>query len=252
MKRICRLAFIWMFLLPVSVAWSLDTGKVFAPKEKMEYGIFWTVIHAGNATLEVAGLDQGRGYRFIAKAWTTSFVDVFYKVRDRIESHVDTRVSRALKYHKKQREGDYKRDFRVIFNWDEFMAYRYGEHGFKNKVAIWPGTFDPLSILFYFRTRDMSLDYDFFCPVTDGKDTVIGRAWVTGRETVRTPAGKFDCFVVQPELKHVGGVFKKSPDAELLVWITADSRRIPVKVKSQVAVGHFSLELTRYTPGESQ
>ena len=240
------------FLFTGGQAHCQDRALPFSDSERMEYGIFWTKVKAGNATLEVrkASGDE-QGYVFVAKARSNSFIDIFYKVRDTIESHVNEGVSQALLYRKKQREGDYHRDYRVVFNWDEFRAYRYGEHGLKNTVSIWPGTFDPLSILFYFRTKDLSLGYDFYCPVTDGEKTVIGRAWVVGREEVSTPAGKFDCFVVQPELTHVGGVFKKSPDAELVVWITADERKIPVKVQSEVVVGNFSLQLTKYHPGKS-
>jgi hypothetical protein len=38
-------------------------------------------------------------------------------------------------------------------------------------------------------------------------------------------------------------VFKKSKDAKLQIWVTADARRIPVKIKSKVAVGSFVGEL---------
>jgi hypothetical protein len=48
---------------------------------------------------------------------------------------------------------------------------------------------------------------------------------------------------VEPNLEHIGGVFKKSKDAKLKIWVTADSRRIPVKIKSKVAVGSFVGEL---------
>jgi Flp pilus assembly protein CpaB len=45
--------------------------------------------------------------------------------------------------------------------------------------------------------------------------------------------------VVEPETLNIGGVFKKSKKSKLQFWITADERRIPVRIKSKVAVGHF-------------
>jgi len=48
---------------------------------------------------------------------------------------------------------------------------------------------------------------------------------------------------VEPDLQHIGGVFEKSKDAKLKIWVTADKRRIPVKVKSKVRVGSFVAEL---------
>ena len=49
-------------------------------------------------------------------------------------------------------------------------------------------------------------------------------------------------------MRNIGGVFRKSPNATLQVWITNDARRIPVRVKSKVVVGHFSREMTGYEP----
>jgi hypothetical protein len=49
--------------------------------------------------------------------------------------------------------------------------------------------------------------------------------------------------LVEPDLKHVGGVFKKSKNAKLRIWVTADARRIPVKIESEVIVGSFVGEL---------
>ena len=68
------------------------------------------------------------------------------------------------------------------------------------------------------------------------------------REKISTPAGEFDTFLVEPEVKEIGGVFRKSPNATLHVWITADARRIPVRVQSKVVVGHFTMEMTGYEP----
>ena len=50
----------------------------------------------------------------------------------------------------------------------------------------------------------------------------------------------YDTYLIEPELKHVGGVFEKSKDAKIQLWVTADEHRIPVKIASKVAIGHFS------------
>jgi hypothetical protein len=38
-------------------------------------------------------------------------------------------------------------------------------------------------------------------------------------------------------------VFKKSKNAKIKLWVTADSRRIPIKIKSKVKIGSFTGEL---------
>jgi hypothetical protein len=78
----------------------------------------------------------------------------------------------------------------------------------------------------------------------------MGKATVIKRETITLVSGTYDTYLVEPDLKHIGGVFQKSPHAKLKIWVTADSRRIPVKVRSKVVVGSFVAELIR--PGQSK
>jgi hypothetical protein len=63
---------------------------------------------------------------------------------------------------------------------------------------------------------------------------------VLGRQTVKTPAGRFDCLMIEPILK-VGGIFKNN--GRLVIWLTNDERRMPVLMRSKVAVGSISVVL---------
>ena len=62
-------------------------------------------------------------------------------------------------------------------------------------------------------------------------------------EIIKIEGVTYDTFLMEPELKHIGGVFEKSKNAKIKLWITADKRRIPVKIKSKVIVGSFVGEL---------
>jgi hypothetical protein len=63
---------------------------------------------------------------------------------------------------------------------------------------------------------------------------------VLGRQKVKTPAGKFQCVVVEPLLK-AGGIFKNK--GRLVIWLTDDERRIPVQMKSKVMIGSIKVVL---------
>lgn len=223
----------------------------FGPGEKLSYNIYWTFILAGTATLETletAPVDGRPAMHFRALAKSTPFIDTFYKVRDSIESWVDPAVTHAILYRKDQNEGDYIRNYLVRFDKNGNVAYRYSKGAFKNAVIIPTGSFDPLSMLFLFRTKPLETGYEFAAPVTDGEKSITGTAKVLRREKIKTPAGEFDTLLVEPDVRNIGGVFRKSPNATLQVWITNDARRIPVRVKSKVVVGHFSMDLTGYEP----
>jgi hypothetical protein len=221
----------------------------FAAGEKLSYELSWAFVRASTATLETIPGAEAEGQKallFRAQAKSTPFIDTFYRVRDEIQSWVDPGVTRALLYKKDQEEGSYVRNYLVRFNPQGTMAFRYSKGSLKNTLLTQPGSFDPLSMLFLFRTKPLSVGYEFAAPVTDGDKAVVGKARVLRRETISTPAGEFDTFLVEPEVKEIGGVFRKSPDAKLQIWITADERRIPVRVKSKVIVGSFTMDLTAY------
>jgi hypothetical protein len=60
-------------------------------------------------------------------------------------------------------------------------------------------------------------------------------------------SGTYDTYLIEPEIKHIGGVFEKSKNAKIKLWVTADKRKIPVKIKSKVVVGSFVGELVSAT-----
>jgi hypothetical protein len=251
MKRVLAVAVLLLLLTSPSARADIPFG----PGEKLSYDLYWTFIPAGSATLETLDAEPVEGHpalHFRALAQSLPFVDKFYKVRDSIESWVDPGVTRALLYKKDQSEGDYVRHYLVRFDGNGNVAYRYSKGALKNAVLIPLGTFDPLSMLFLFRTKELHVGMTFAAPITDGEKSVTGTAKVVRRETIKTKAGEFDTLLVEPDVRNIGGVFRKSPDATLQVWITNDARRIPVRVKSRVVVGHFSMELTGYTPPKNK
>ncbi len=230
-----------------------STVLPFRPGEKLTFELKWTLVPAGQATLEVKPIKQVDGkdtYHFRMTARSNRFVDAFYKVRDRIDGYTDMAITRSVFYAKKQREGKTKKNVVVRFDWDSQTAQytEFLKRAKKDPVALLPGAFDPLSIFYYTRKQSFEVGQEMQRPVTDGKKCVVGKAKILRRETITVPAGKFDTFLMVPDLQHVGGVFKKSKNAKIELWVSADERRLPVKLKSEVIVGSFTGELIAYSP----
>jgi hypothetical protein len=151
-------------------------------------------------------------------------------------------VSRSLLY-KEHKQGRRSKDVVIDFDWKKQEA-QYSNFGKKrDPIAILPGSFDPLSVFYAFRFYDLHEQKVLRTPVTDGKKCVMGQAEVIKREKIRLPIGTYETFLVEPELKDIGGVYEKSKDATLKIWVTADRRRIPVRIESKVVVGSFVAEL---------
>ena len=214
----------------------------FRAGEKLVFELRWTFIPAGQAILEVLPdtTVQGRPARhFRLTARSNAFIDAFYKVRDIIDAYTDPDLTRSVSYRKKQREGSTHRDVTVVFDWQAETARYANRDEVKPPIALMPGSFDPLSAFYYLRNLPLEAGATIERPITDGKKNVVGRARVVRREKIRVSGRTWDTYLIEPELRHVGGVFEKSPKAKIQVWVTADHRRLPVRLKSKVVVGSF-------------
>ncbi|SHJ43087.1 Protein of unknown function [Desulfatibacillum alkenivorans DSM 16219] len=220
----------------------------FSPGEKLTFELKWLFLPAGTATIEILPIELMDGepaWHFVLKARTNRFTDAFYKVRDRIDTYVDLNMTRTLYYKKIQREGDTKRDVEVIFDWENLKA-SYVQDGNKEKeTEINPESFDPLSVVYKFRSGDIALERQMQAWVTDGKKCVEGRAFITKEQSLAVPAGRYETFVMEPELKHAGGVFQESKNPSLRIWFSKGPERQIIKIRGKVAVGSFSANLVK-------
>ncbi|MGO9481478.1 MAG: DUF3108 domain-containing protein, partial [Candidatus Kryptoniota bacterium] len=113
--------------------------------------------------------------------------------------------------------------------------------------AIQPYTQDIVSTFFYART----LDYDkfkigqeiHFSNFYESKVYPLDVKYL-GREDVKTKAGKFHCQIIEPIIVK-GGLFRNT--GKIVVWITDDSLKVPVKVQTQVVIGSVVAELSKYS-----
>jgi hypothetical protein len=224
--------------------------------EKMTFEVSWSFILAGEATLEILPQKKINGVdscHIVLKVRTSDFVDIFYKVRDSIDSYVDLCMDHSLMYLHAHHAKNGK-DYRVEFDWGKRQAqyFQIDNDGKSEPITIPPGTFDPLSVFYAFRLYNLGEIKKISIPVTDGKKFISGEAYVLKREVIEVGGVSYDTFLVEPELGGIGSVFEKSKDARLQIWVTADRRHIPVRISSKMAVGSFIAELTSYTEGKSE
>jgi len=236
-----------VFCLIVSAGTSAAVSGLvpFEAGEKLFFEVSWGIIPAGKAVLQVAEVsfkDGSSGYHFSAEASTYPLIDLIYKVRDRVDSFTDKGLKGSLLY-RVEKAGRRKKLSEVTFDWTNLKAqYREGPKA-REPIDIRPGSLDPLSIFYAFRLQRLSEGIKLSSPVTDGKRCVTGNVKVLRKEMISVPAGSFETYLVEPDLKHVRGIFEKSPGARLFVWVTADGHAIPVRIKSKVIVGSFVAEL---------
>ena len=224
----------------------------FAPGEKLHYAVYWLGIKAAEATLEVlpmTTLDNKPAWHFTMTAQTTAVAAAIYPVHDRIHSWAASDMNHALRYTEHTRKRFKTKNVSISFDWEANTAHTVKNEK-KRQVALKPGAFDPLSVFYFFRTQTLHENLELTRPVADRKRCVQGFAHVRGRQTIQSGGKEWDTWLVEPDLSRVKHVFEKNPDARLQIWVSADERRIPVMLKSKVAVGSFTAELVEISSAD--
>ncbi len=231
---------------PARQAVAVAAPTVFGPGEKLVFDITYGPISAGEATLEVQEVIEFNGrrcYRIESRTNSNRFFSAIYKVRDRVSSYIDVEHLYSLYFYKRLREGDFRRTVEVVFDHQEGKAlYADGQ-----EFPVVPGVQDVLSAFYFVRNLDLAPGKIFSVPAHTSRKSYDLKVLVHGRETVKTEAGKFECFVVEPVLQGEG-LFKH--EGKLTLYLTDDAYRLPVMIKTKVPVGTIDVELKSFQLGE--
>ncbi|MCB0727354.1 MAG: DUF3108 domain-containing protein [Ignavibacteriae bacterium] len=228
--------------------------NAFKPGEKLTFEINYGFVNAGEAIMEIDPKYQimnGRNcydIRFYVNS-SPSF-DWVYKVKDFYRTYVDAEGLFPWRFEQHIKEGTYQRDFEAIFDQQNLKVKTYtGEKDpkkFEGEFDIPKYVQDAMSAFYYFRTFDYSKmsngDITKFENFYKDKTYPLEVKYL-GKETIEVPAGEFRCIKVQP-LVQEGGLFKS--EGSIVVWMTDDERKMPVKVKTKVVIGSIDAELSDY------
>lgn len=165
-----------------------------------------------------------------------------YRVEDRYETILDAKGIFPWKFTQHVREGRYSRDFTADFDQVNGLAQA------ENKTYPVPAyVHDVVSAFYYIRTMDFSnsrpgekyILHNFF------KDSTYQLAVkYLGRQEISVDAGEFKTIIIEPLITE-GGLFKS--EGRVLIWLTDDERKIPVKVSTKIVVGSIDAELRQYS-----
>ncbi len=223
----------------------------FQAGDRFQYDLFWSRIKVGEAELsfveDALPTDANRSVlRMTFTVRTSGIADRIYRVDNLMETWLDAEEWRPLHHVKRQREGRRERDIELFFNWQNETVTYVNSGNANEPLEIEAGTQDPLSLLGKVARKFFEIGAVFAIPASDGRRLSTMLAEVVEREVTRTPLGYFDSYKLDVSTDELRGVFAKSPDAVIEVWLTDDNHRVPLRMRSEVAVGSFYGELTGF------
>ncbi|MEP6904478.1 MAG: DUF3108 domain-containing protein [Gemmatimonadales bacterium] len=211
--------------------------------ERFVYDVKLGSLKVGSGTMEVKGVENVRG----REAWHTTFLlqggTFFYKVNDVFESWIDTETFYSLRFLKLLEEGTEEHaQFYEIY--PERGNYVNQRKNFPPRTL--PTVAQPLddgSFLYFVRTLPLVVGetYDFSRYFIPDRNPVTIK--VLRKERITVPAGTFNAIVVQPLIKTTG-IFSENGRAE--VWLSDDSSRMVLQLKSKLPFGSLNLYLKSY------
>jgi hypothetical protein len=212
----------------------------YARGETLDYDVSWMKLAGGTARMTIGPSGDDR-YRITSVARSGGGLARFVKVRDEIETIVSREDFSTLRYVKRLDErGDKMEEVTTIENG---VATRKRKK--IKKVDVPRPVLDPISVIYYVRRLDLTPGKGHDLALyADGKLYNV-HARVIRRETITTPAGTFNCVLIEPEMVR-GGVVKEE---RLLIWYSDDERRLPVRIRSEVKFGSVTVTLKRVTSG---
>lgn len=210
--------------------------------EKLTYDASFGIFRIGRGTIELSGFDTVRTRLAWRATLTVNGGPPLYKVRDSTVSWFDVRTFASLRYVQHLREGNYRADREFEIYPERATYIRSG----KPEASSVAEPLDDASFLFFLRTIPLEVGrtYEFFRYFQPEGNPVVIR--VLRKERIKVPAGTFNTIVVRPQIT-APGLFSKKERAE--VWISDDSLRIIVQIRSHVIFGSLRLALRRYVPG---
>jgi hypothetical protein len=242
------LSIIFLFVEPevaAKIQFRYHPNEAFGFGERLDYKVRYGFIVAGEGYLHILPKPIYRNgrtcYDVRFQVNSLKSLEWIYKVRDWYSTVLDVDGIFPLEFEQHIREGNYKRDFKAIFDQENNYAYAEGK-----KYRVPPYVHDIVSAFYYVRTLPlgkMPKDTVFYLYNFFKDSTYKLGVKILGKQVVEVEAGKFRCVVVEP-LVVEGGLFKS--EGSIYVWLTDDDRKIPVKVATKILIGYVSADLVSY------
>lgn len=177
------------------------------------------------------------------------------RFREQIESIVDPASFTARKTKRVDEQGKRARVSETTYSdgkvrWSETdpnnpsRPPREGVADFTGQIQ------DVLSAIYYLRTQPLEVGRSFVITVSDSGVVYQVPVQVVEKKLKKTALGRVEAFRVDPQVFGPGRMI--GDDGQFSIWITNDSRRVPVSARIKMKYGTFDITLRKVSRSQTQ
>jgi hypothetical protein len=238
---------------PQSFPQSKATGAAassFPSQESISYSIEWRLIYAGSARLTLDPKKSSKpDWESKLHLESAGLVSKLYKLDDNYTAEMENQFcATSTDFNSIERNRHHQTT--VMFDHTRGKASYVERDLLKNSVFKTAETDIPACVsdiiggLYRLRSLKLEPGQSTLVPISDGKQTVSARVEAQQREQIRIKAGTYN--TIRYEVFVFNGVLY-ARKAQLLVWLTDDTRRIPVQIRARMGfpIGSITLEMEK-------
>jgi hypothetical protein len=197
--------------------------------EELVYRVDFIGITMGYARFRYKGKVTIAGkpaYHLTVRAWTSGVLSYIYPINETIDYYLDAETIAPIRQEFTQRDSE-KDDVALYDQETGKITYRYRQTGkIRKQVVTVPSVYDPVSVAYYFRWRDLGAE-NRPRNMYGGRKVYQISSRILGYERIRTEHGEVDTIAVLPVIRRNG---KPDNKGDLKVWFSNDERRVPVRL----------------------
>lgn len=239
-----------------------ESVPVYQPKffpfeggERQVYRAHWNGL-VSVATAEVqttpAVVNGKKVLQVQVEAKSSRMLDLIWKMRDSISSTFDAKALSPSHFKFSQRENSRIIDTEARYNdTNRRWAVNRRQAGKKSRLYEFDSqnTLDPITAAYLSRSVDFKVGDRLYFKVFGGRYRYLLELHVEKKELVELESGKVEAYKIIPRIQNLTKTGYAARLNEAAIWISADERRLPVKLSSKILFGTVFLDLVQDKQG---
>jgi Protein of unknown function (DUF3108) len=222
--------------------------------EQFVFEASWLGIPAASARVKLHSNRKDSAI-WVAEAWvqTSPLADLFFKMRDYVKEDIgkDDLAPRVM--YIAQRENKRNDDYTVMFDRgaDRVTITKKNLRGSTSREFIADNGWGMISGGIMALSQPLAVGKSYNFDVFSGTERYVFSFDVTEREHVHVPLGEFDAWRIVPDVLYWSDGNLKGEGRDTVLWISADSRHLPLRIQSATFIGYVLADLIEVDDGST-